>query len=137
MAAILSISSEPIRSFVVGEDIRLAGLVVGLIGVGVAVSLMSIPLLGPGDSGVSVLETVSFGVLPLLGGMICGWYSLGAIAVGGVGIVPGIVVYISQIVIGTNGDLSRVGFSFMLTTVTFPIALAGFGVGIAAAVFFR
>ncbi|SDR30827.1 hypothetical protein [Natronobacterium texcoconense] len=137
MAALHTSSTELVRTYVTGEDAELAVLVVGLISVGVTVSLGLIPLLGLGDSGQSLLETIAFGVLPGIGGLICGWYSLGAIAAIGVGIAPGFVMYLYQVVLGTNGDLSRIGFSLMLTSVSLPIALVGFAAGIGAALLFR
>lgn len=137
MTSTLSRLAVALRPYVVGQNGKPAVLVVALTGVGVALSLGLMELFGLGHSGQSLLESVAFGVLPGLAAVICGWYRLGALAAGGVGLAPGAVVSVHQLATETSGHLSVWAFPFMLTTVTVPIALAGFGVGIAAAILFK
>ena len=123
---------DSLRPHVVSADIRLSGLLVVCIAFGVAGSLLAAQSLGLAE-GTRVAEIVAFGVLPALGGLACGLYGLGVLTAGGVGLAPGVVVYLYQLAAGSNGDLAAGVFAAMLTSVTLPIAHVGFGVGILAA----
>lgn len=132
-----------LRSYLRGEEPRLAVVAVLTTAVAAAIPLFSLGVFGIGVSGTvgEAAFAVVFVVVPTVAGCLCGWRRLGYPAAAASGLAPGGAFYVVVAVgaalgIGTfgGGDSPLFPFSLMVGSVGFLLATVGFGVGVAVAV---
>lgn len=128
---------EAVRLYLFGDHPLLASSIVVAVGLGVAISYSAVGLLGltPTEPPGSWIFIVGLWVVPILAGIVCGWYRLGFLAALGSGLASIAAMYLIQIVSdsGTNGDLPEIVFAVMLGGQSVLFAVGGFLLGAIAA----
>lgn len=124
-----------LQPYLYGERPRLAGIVAVAVGITTGFLLVPLGLFEISVSGLpaAVVFTIGFGALPVLAGVVCGWFRLGVLAAAASGIAPAVAFYLVVVVgatlgIGTfgGGDSPLAPFALLLGSPGFVLATVGF-----------